>query len=231
MHIDIITLFPKMFSGVLGESILKRAQAKKIVSFSVVDLRNFTADKHRKADDRPFGGGSGMVMKAEPVFKAVESFKRRGKKSKVLLMTPRGKKFEASFAKKLAKQEHLIFICGHYEGIDERVGELVDEEVSIGDYIVTGGELPAMVVIDALVRWIPGVLGDEDSAKWESFHNGLLEYPQYTRPYDFRGMKAPKILLSGNHEAIARWRGKQSLARTKKKRPDLLKGKNEEYHG
>lgn len=220
-----------MFSGVLGESILKRAQAKKIVSFSVVGLRNFTVDKHRKADDRPFGGGPGMVIKPEPVFKAVESLKRRGKKSKVLLMTPRGKKFEASFAKKLAKQEHLIFICGHYEGIDERVGKLVDEEISIGDYIVTGGELPAMVVIDALVRWIPGALGDEDSVKSESFHNGLLEYPQYTRPYDFRGMKAPKILLSGNHEAVARWREKQAVLLTKKKRSDLLKGKSEECHG
>ncbi len=224
MRVDIITLFPKMFSGVLGESILKRAQAKKIVSFSVVDLRDFTADKHRKADDRPFGGGPGMVMKAEPIFKAVENLKRRGRKTRVLLMTPQGKKFEASSARKLAKREHLIFICGHYEGVDERVRELADEEISIGDYILTCGELPAMVVVDAVVRLIPGVLGDEDSSKWESFHNGLLEYPQYTRPYDFRGMKAPKILLSGNHKAVEQWRREQALTRTKKRRPDLLKG-------
>ncbi len=228
MHIDIITLFPRMFDGVLGESILKRAQAKKIVSFSVVDLRDFTADKHRKADDRPFGGGPGMVLKAETVFKAVESLKRRSKKTKVLLMTPQGKKFDNGSARKLSKQEHLVFICGHYEGIDERVKELADEEVSIGDYILTCGELPAMVIIDAVVRLIPGVLGDEDSAQWESFHNGLLEYPQYTRPYNFRGMKVPKILLSGNHKTIEQWRRKQALARTKKRRPDLLYKKQRE---
>ncbi len=224
MHIDIITLFPRMFEGVLGESILKRAQQKKLVTFSVINLRDFSTDKHRKVDDRPFGGGPGMVMKAEPIFKAVESLKRRGRKTRVLLMTPQGKKFEAGSARKLAKQEHLIFICGHYEGVDERVRELANEEISIGDYILTCGELPAMVVVDAVVRLIPGVLGDEDSAKWESFHDGLLEYPQYTRPYDFRGMKAPKILLSGNHEAVEQWRRKQALARTKKRRPDLLKG-------
>ena len=222
MRIDIITLFPRMFDGVLGESILKRAQAKKIVSFSVVDIRGFTADKHRKADDRPFGGGPGMVLKAEPVFKAVESLKLSGKKTKILLMTPQGKKFEAGSARKLSKLEHLVFICGHYEGIDERIRKLADEEISIGDYILTCGELPAMVVIDAVVRLIPGVLGDENSTKWESFQNGLLEYPQYTRPSDFRGMKAPKILLSGNHKAVEQWRVQQALARTKKRRPDLL---------
>lgn len=223
MHIDIITLFPKMFEGIIGESILKRAQQKKLVTFSMINLRDFSTDKHRKVDDRPFGGGPGMVMRAEPIFKAVEMLKGRGRKTRVLLMTPQGKKFETGSAGKLAKQEHLIFICGHYEGVDERVKELVDEEISIGDYILTCGELPAMVVVDTVVRLIPGVLGDEDSAKWESFHNGLLEYPQYTRPYDFRGMKAPKILLSGNHEAIARWRGKQALLLTKRKRPDLMR--------
>lgn len=223
MRIDIITLFPKMFEGIIGESILKRAQQKKLVTFSVINLRDFSTDKHRKVDDRPFGGGPGMIMRAEPIFKAVEMLKGRGRKTRVLLMTPQGKKFETGSAGKLAKQEHLIFICGHYEGVDERVKELADEEISIGDYILTCGELPAMVVVDAVVRLIPGVLGDEDSTKWESFHDGLLEYPQYTRPYDFRGMKTPKILLSGNHEAIARWRGKQALLLTKRKRPDLMR--------
>lgn len=241
MRIDILTLFPNMFSGVLGESILKRAQEKKLVLFSIVDLRNFTSNKHRKVDDRPFGGGPGMVMKAEPIFKAVENLVKgsgRNKKRRIILMTPQGKEFDDRLARRLSVDEHLIFICGHYEGVDERVRKLVTDEISIGDYILTCGELPAMVVMDAVTRLVPGVLGDEDSTKIESFHNGLLEYPQYTRPAIFRGMKIPKILLSGNHQVIDQWRLKQAFHRTKQRRPDLLKtesskqkNKFEECHG
>ncbi len=230
MRIDIITIFPKMFEPVLNESIIKRAQAKKKVKIDIRNLRDYTLDKHRKVDDRTFGGGSGMVMNAEPIFRAVESIKSkiRNPKSetKVVLLCPQGEKLTQRKAKELSKHKHLIMICGHYEGIDERVRKhLVDEEISIGDYVLTGGELPAMILVDCVVRLIPGVLGDKNSLNSESFEGNLLEYPQYTRPADFRGMRVPEILLSGDHVKISEWRKKQSVKRTKLKRPDLLKNK------
>ena len=225
MRIDIITIFPEMFEAVLGASIVKRSRAKGKLDLRVHDLRDYTMDKHRKVDDRPFGGGSGMVMSAEPIFMAVEHIKSeiRNQKSKVILLCPQGKTFDQPMAKRLAKCRHLILICGHYEGVDERVGQhIVDVEVSIGDYVLTGGELPAMVLVDALARLLPGVLGDKNSLKFESFEGNLLEYPQYTRPADYRGLIVPAVLLSGNHREIESWRKKESLARTKARRPDLL---------
>ncbi len=230
MRIDIITIFPKMFEPVLNESIIKRAQNKGKVKIYLHDLRDYTADRHRKVDDRPFGGGSGMVMRPEPIFKSVEVLKRNTQYSirntKIILLCPQGKRLNQKIAKRLAKYKHLILICGHYEGIDERVRQyLVDEEISIGDYVLTGGELPAMVLVDALVRLIPGVLGDRNSLHFESFEDNLLEYPQYTRPAKFRNVCVPQILLSGDHQKIENWRKKQALKRTKQKRPDLLQGK------
>jgi tRNA (guanine37-N1)-methyltransferase len=241
MQIDIITIFPKMFDPVLNESIIKRAQAKKKVKIAVHDLREFTLNKHRKVDDRPFGGGSGMVLCAEPIFRAVKKIssgargtrrraarsrlrrKGQGVRAKVILLCPQGKKLDQKIARGLSKNKHLILICGHYEGIDERVRQnLVDEEISIGDYVLTGGELPAMVMIDAVVRLIPGVLGDKNSLNFESFEGNLLEYPQYTRPAQFMGMNVPQLLLSGDHNKIELWRKKEALERTRKRRPDLL---------
>lgn len=225
MRIDIITIFPGMLAPVVNESILKRAQAKKLVDFRLHDLRDYTKDPHRKVDDRPFGGGPGMVMTAQPLVDAVKKIKGR-RKATVIYMCPGGEKFTQSKAKTLSKEKNLIFICGHYEGIDERVREMVvDESISIGDYVLTGGELPALVVADAVVRLIPGVLGKEESFQDESFENNLLEYPQFTRPADFCGKKVPPVLLSGNHKAVKEWRMEQSLARTKLIRPDLLKEK------
>jgi len=221
MRIDIITIFPKMFEPVLNESIIKRAQNKGKVTIGVHNLREYSADKHKKVDDRPFGGGSGMVMRAEPIFNAVEAL---GKKARVVLLCPQGEKLTHRAVKRLAKYKHLIFICGHYEGIDERVRQyLADEEISIGDYVLTGGELPAMVLADALVRLIPGVLGDKNSLNFESFEGNLLEYPQYTRPAVYRKHKVPAILLSGDHKKIAIWRKKEAIQVTRSKRPDLLK--------
>lgn len=234
MRIDVLTIFPGMFSAVLGESIIKRAAAKKRVRIILHDLRDFTADKHRKVDDRPFGGGSGMVMNAEPIFNAVSHIisKIKGKRPQVILLSPRGDKLTQRECKALAKRKHLILICGHYEGIDERVRtKLVDREISIGDYILTGGELPAMVLIDSLARLIPGVLGDEGSLRQESFEGGLLEYPQYTRPAVYRGMKVPPVLLSGDHGKIAEWRRHQSERITRKKRPELLKNQGGNKNG
>ena len=227
MRIDVITIFPKMFAPVLNESIIKRAQNKSKVKICLHDLRDFTDDKHRKVDDRPFGGGSGMVMGPEPIFKAVETIKRKAQsakhKTKVILLTPQGKRLDQKLAKALSKNNHLILICGHYEGIDERVRKfLVDEEVSIGDYVLTGGELAAMVLIDSVVRLVPGVLGDKNSLNFESFEGNLLEYPQYTRPARFRDLGVPKILLSGDHKKIEIWRKAEALKRTKQNRPDLL---------
>ncbi|MFC1499058.1 tRNA (guanosine(37)-N1)-methyltransferase TrmD [Verrucomicrobiota bacterium] len=222
LAIDVITIFPGMLKGFLGESIVKRAGDKGLIRLDAIDLRDFTDDSHRTTDDRPYGGGAGMVMKPEPIFKAVESVKTNS--SEVILMTPQGRRFNQSVAEELAGKSHLIFISGNYEGFDERVRrELITDEISIGDYVLTNGVLSAAVVIDSVVRLLPGVLGDEESAKQESFSDGLLEYPQYTRPAVFRGMQVPDVLLSGNHEEIARWRKKQSLKRTKKRRPDLLK--------
>jgi len=231
MKIDIITIFPKMFDPVLNESIVKRAQKKGKVKIHIHDLRDYTPDKHRKVDDRPFGGGCGMVMSPAPIFNAVEAIKKNYrtqelKNSRTILMCPQGKKLTQNIAKRLAHYRHLILICGHYEGVDERVRqELVDEEISIGDYVLTGGELPAMVLVDALVRLIPGVLGDKNSLNFESFEGNLLEYPHYTRPANFRGMCVPSILLSGDHKNIETWRKKEAIKRTKQRRPDLLKSK------
>lgn len=222
LRIDVITIFPKIFAPVLRESILKRAQDKGKVKFLVHDLRDYTRDKHRKVDDRPFGGGPGMVMTPQPIFDAIKTIKGR-RKAKVILTCPTGKPFNHDLAKQLAKEKNLIIICGHYEGIDERVRErLVDLSVSIGDYVLTGGELPAMVIMDAVTRLVPGVLGKQDSLLEESFERGLLEYPQYSRPSVFQGMKVPKVLLSGNHKAICAWRQAKARELTEKNRPDLL---------
>jgi len=231
MIIDVLTLFPEMFKPVLSQSILKRAQEKGLVKINLHYLRKWTTDKRGTVDDKPFGGGPGMVLKPEPIFKAVEELRKEN--SYIILLTPQGRKLDQQLAKELAKKEHLILICGHYEGVDERVRQyLVDLEVSIGDYVLTCGELPAMVLIDCVVRLIPNVLGNEEANVWESFQNYLLEYPQYTRPANFRGMKVPEVLLSGDHKKIEEWRYKQALERTKHRRPDLyekylksLKGK------
>jgi tRNA (guanine37-N1)-methyltransferase len=224
MRIDIITLFPEMLAGFLGQSMMKRAAKAGHFTFNGINLRDFAQDKHRTTDERPFGGGPGMVMKPEPVFKAVESV--RTEKSRVILMCPQGRPFTQKRAQELSTEEHLIFVCGHYEGIDERIREaLIDEEISIGDYVLTNGVLPAAVVIDAVVRLIPGVLGGAGAAEQESFSEPLLEYPQYTRPPEFRGMKVPEELLTGNHAAIAEWRRKQSEKRTAERRPDLFPGR------
>jgi tRNA (guanine37-N1)-methyltransferase len=222
LEIDVITIFPGMLNGFLEESMLKRAQAKGAVRMRVINLRDFAAGKHQVTDDRPFGGGPGMVMKPEPLFAAVESVRRP--ESRVIMMTPQGRPFSQGEAERLARESHLVFVCGHYEGIDERVRTaLVTDELSIGDYVLTNGVLPAAVVIDATVRLLPGVLGaGEHATKEESFSSGLLEYPQYTRPTEFRGMRVPEVLLSGNHGKIDRWRRAQAELRTLAKRPDLL---------
>lgn len=225
MKIDILTIFPGMFQGPLQESILKKAQEKGILEINTVDIRAFSTDKHKRVDDYPYGGGVGMIMKPEPIFAAWEAVTAgmEGKKRRTILLCPQGEVFTQRKAEELAKYEHLILICGHYEGVDERVRQLLaDEEISIGDYILTGGEIPAMVIVDAVARLIPGVVGTYSSVKQDSFSDGLLEYPQYTRPRVFRGLEVPEVLLSGNHEEIRKWRRKESLLRTKQRRPDLL---------
>jgi len=223
MKIDVLTIFPGMFKAVLGDSIIKRAIEKKKLKVNLIDLRKFTHDNHRSVDDRPFGGGPGMVMKAEPIFEAIDSLKL-SKETRIVLLTAQGKVFNQARARKLSKLKHLVLIIPHYEGIDERVrANLVTDEISIGDYILTGGELPAMVLIDSVTRLLPGVLGHDESNKDESFSHGLLEYPHYTRPSEYQGMKTPEVLLSGDHKKIERWRKDMALKRTKKRRPDLLK--------
>ena len=224
MLFQILTTFPGMIEAVAGESILGRARQRGLIDVEAVNLRDFTSDKHRTTDDAPFGGGPGMVMKPEPVFDAVEALvSRRPGKARILLMTPQGRRFDQSMAEQLARESHVIMICGRYEGVDERIREhLVTDEISIGDYVLTGGELAALVILDAVARLLPGVLGDESSPESESFSSGLLEYPQYTRPAEFRGYNVPEVLLSGNHEQIRKWRRAQSLERTLRKRPDLL---------
>jgi tRNA (guanine37-N1)-methyltransferase len=221
MKIDVLTLFPAMFAGPLDESIIKRAREAGRLDLNIHNLRDYAHDRHRTVDDRPFGGGPGMLLKPEPIFEAVESLKRD--KTRVVLLSPAGRVFNQAIARELAQSEHLLMISGHYEGFDERVREhLADDELSIGDYILTNGGLPVMVVIDTVARLLPGVLGDEASAQEESFSHGLLEYPQYTRPAEFRGLKVPEVLLSGNHAEIARWRADQARVRTGERRPDLL---------
>ena len=224
MKFDVLTLFPEMFSGVLGHSILKIAAEKKAVSYNIVDFRSYSNDKHRRVDDYPYGGGGGMVLKPQPIFDAVEDLtKEKALKRKVVLLCPQGERFTQKKAEELATFEHLIFICGHYEGYDERIREhLVTDEISIGDFVLTGGELGAMVIIDSVTRLLPGVLGNETSAITDSFSTGLLEYPHYTRPVEYKGIKVPDILLSGHHKNIAEWRHKEALRRTYERRPDWL---------
>lgn len=230
MKIDIITIFPEMFEGPLNISILKRAKEKGIIEINIHNLRDYTTDKHRSVDDYPYGGGAGMVMKPEPIFRCVRSLKKDY--SEIILLTPQGEVYNQKIAEELSRKEHLIFICGRYEGIDERVRCIVTREISIGDYILSGGEIPALVIIDSIVRLLPGVVGDPNSLKEESFQEGLLEYPQYTHPRNFEGMEVPEVLLSGDHEKIRRWRRKEALKRTLLRRPDLLERANltEEDH-
>jgi tRNA (guanine37-N1)-methyltransferase len=231
LRCDVITLFPEMVQPVLGQSMLKRAQEKGLLEARVHDLRDFALDKHRMADDAPYGGGAGMVMKAEPVSLAVETLRRQygetvpGTHVRLLMPSPQGRPFTQRFAEELRDEpRRIVFLCGHYEGIDERVRlGLGPEEVSIGDYVLTGGELPALVMIDAAVRLIPGVLGDPESAARDSFTESLLDYPHYTRPAEWRSLAVPEVLLSGNHEAIRLWRRKEALRNTYRKRPDLLR--------
>jgi tRNA (guanine37-N1)-methyltransferase len=223
MRFDILTLFPRMFSSPFEESILGRATEKGLVQIRIINIRDFALDKHQVVDDTPYGGGQGMVMKVEPIGRAIERVKSGGASARVIYLTPQGRPFSQKRARELSSMSHLIFLCGRYEGVDERVRDLfVDEEISVGDYVLTGGELAAMVVIDAITRLLPGVLGSDRSAIEDSFFNSLLEYPQYTRPFDFRGSLVPEVLLSGNHLLISQWRRKEALRRTWIRRPDLL---------
>lgn len=223
MRIDILTLFPEMFENVLGNSILRIAKEKALVQYNLFNIREY-ADNKRCVDDRPYGGGPGMVMKPEPIFNTIETIeKQTDTRSRKILLTPQGCRFSQPIAKELAKEPYLMFICGHYEGFDERIRIGLDiTEISIGDYVLSGGEIPAMVVIDAVVRLIPGVLGDHDSTASESFSDDLLEYPQYTRPSEFRGMKVPEVLMSGNHQKIKEWQREHAIKMTAEKRPDIL---------
>ncbi len=227
MRIDILTLFPEMFHNVLGESIMKIAREKKLVSFYLHNIRDYSNDKHKCVDDKPYGGGAGMVMKPEPVFNAVEAVEAQDNLTPTkILLTPQGETLNQEIAGNLSKKARLMIICGHYEGFDERIRSGIDVlEISIGDYVLTGGEIPAMVVIDSVVRLVPGVLGGNNSLQDESFVNRLLEYPQYTRPAEFRGMKVPEILKSGHHTKIEEWRMKEAIVRTQERRPDLLEEK------
>ena len=223
IEFNIVTIFPEMFKASLNESILKKAQEKSLFKINLFNLRDFAEGKHKVTDDYPYGGGGGMIMKPEPIVKAIESINGEKPNSKVILMTPQGKTLNHTYAKTLSKVQSWIIICGHYEGVDERVRQyFVDEEISIGDYILTGGEIPAMVLTDVLVRYIPGVIGGEKAVENDSFINSLLEYPQYTRPANFRGLQVPEVLLSGHEKHIKEWHHKQALKRTFERRPDLL---------
>ncbi|MFD2612976.1 tRNA (guanosine(37)-N1)-methyltransferase TrmD [Paenibacillus gansuensis] len=224
MRIDVLTLFPEMFEGVFGSSILGKAREKGLVSLNTVNFREYSNNKHNTVDDYPYGGGGGMVLKPEPIFSAVEDLPpSEGKPPRIVLMCPQGETYTQRKAEELSQEDHLIFLCGHYEGYDERIREhLVTDEISIGDYVLTGGEMAAMVIVDSIVRLLPGVLGNEQSAVTDSFSTGLLEYPHYTRPAEFRGWQVPDVLLSGHHANVAEWRRQQSLLRTLRRRPDLL---------
>jgi len=226
VRFDVLTLFPEMFAGPLDVSMIGRARERGLLQVRVTNIRDFAAGRHKVADDYSYGGGAGMVMKPEPIFGAVEAVRcppAAGCRERVILLTPQGVRLTQGLVQHLAAEDHLVLVCGHYEGVDERVRQaLVTDEISVGDYVLTGGELPAMVVIDAVSRLLPGVLGAEASALAESFAEGLLEYPQWTRPVEFRGMRPPDVLLSGNHEQVRRWRRKQALRRTLERRPDLL---------
>jgi tRNA (guanine37-N1)-methyltransferase len=226
MKIDIVTLFPGMFAGPLDESIVKRAREGGTLDLRVHNLRDWTHDRHKTVDDRPFGGGPGMLLKPEPVFEAVEALHSAA--ARVILLCPQGRVFNQAVARELAGAQHLILVCGSYEGFDERIRTaLADDEISLGDFVLTNGALPAMVIVDAVTRLLPGVLGDDESARDESFSHALLEYPHYTRPAEFRGLKVPEVLLGGNHAEIARWRREQAAARTRERRPDLMDGQND----
>jgi len=222
LRFTVITIFPQMLDSALGHSILRKAQEKGLIEVDMVDLRNFTTDRHHITDDYPYGGGQGMVMKPEPLVAAIENIRSKRTGARVILLTPRGRVFSQRDAQRLAQKDELVLICGRYEGIDERVKNFVDEEISIGDYTLSGGEPAANVIIDAVSRLVSGVLGNEDSAADESFVDGLLEYPQYTRPEDFRGMKVPQVLISGDHQRIESWRREKSVEITRERRPDLL---------
>lgn len=228
MRFHVLTLFPEMIMNGLNTSIIGRAMTKGLIGLEAVNIRNYATNKHKKVDDYPYGGGAGMVMQAEPVYLSYKSvadniIEKTGKRPRVIYLTPQGKVFNQQMAEELSKEEDLIFLCGHYEGIDERVLEMiVTDNVSIGDYVLTGGELPSMVMIDTISRLVEGVLNNDDSAKYESFADNRLEYPQYTRPEEFMGMKVPSVLLSGDHKKVEKWREEESLKRTKERRPDLL---------
>lgn len=224
MRIDVLTLFPRMFEGPMGESIIGKAQDKALLEINVSNFRDYANNKHKTVDDYPYGGGAGMLLKVQPIYdnlKAIEA-KTPTVKKRVILLDPAGKKFDQSVAEEFSKEDHLIFICGHYEGYDERIRSLVTDEISLGDYVLTGGELGAMVMIDATVRLLPDVLGNETSAQTDSHSTGLLEHPQYTRPAEFEKMKVPEVLMNGNHKLIASWQLKESLRRTYLRRPDML---------
>ena len=225
MRITVLTLFPDMFPAILNDSIIKRAKENNLVTFEIINFRDFSSNKHKMVDDTPYGGGAGMVLAVEPIYKALISIEGYESALKILL-TPQGKKYHQSVAKELISEEHIIFICGHYEGFDERVREFIDVEVSIGDYVLTGGEIAALTIIDSVVRLIPGVLGSKESYENDSFYGDTLDYPQYTKPREFRGLKVPDVLLSGNHQEIAKWREEMKVKRTLERRPDLLKKSN-----
>jgi tRNA (guanine37-N1)-methyltransferase len=222
MRIDLLTLFPEFFASPLSQSMLQRAQAQGAVAYRVLNLRDYTTDRHQMTDDRPFGGGPGMVMKIEPLVAAIRAVRREDPATRVILLAPTGPGFNQAKAQELAGHSHLLLICGHYEGVDHRIHFYIDEELSIGDYILTGGEIPALIITDAVTRLLPGVLGGEGATEEESFQTGLLEYPHYTRPRVFEGHEVPPILLEGDHARIAQWRRQQALARTVRLRPDLL---------
>lgn len=225
MRIKVLSLFPKMFDGILNESIIKRAIDDKKVNIDVIDLRSYSKDKHNKVDDTIYGGGAGMLIKCEPVFDAIDDLKT--KNTKVIMLSPDGVKYNQEKAYELSKEKNIILLCGHYEGFDERINTVVDEKISIGDYVLTGGEIPAMAIIDSVTRLLPGVINEESHLN-DSFNNDLLDYPQYTKPKEYRGMKVPDVLLSGDHKKIDEWRREEQIKKTKKQRPDLLKESEEE---